>query len=166
MKRFVLHTLAWLLAGTSTAATGAESDARSGLAERGRYLVVVSGCNDCHTPAYMESDGNVPEADWLTGSSVGFQGPWGTSYAANLRLKARDLSEAEWLARARSPMAPPMPWFNLRQMHDDDLRAVYAYLRQLGPSGSAAPGLVPPGAPVATPFIEFVPRTSVAGAGR
>ncbi len=166
MNRFVLCTLGWLLAGVFAPLAGAESDAASELIERGRYLVVVGGCNDCHTPAYMESEGNVPEADWLTGSTVGFQGPWGTSYAANLRLRAGSLTEAEWLARARAPMAPPMPWFNLRQMHDEDLRAVYAYLRKLGPSGSEAPVFVPPGVAVATPYIEFVPRTSVAGAGR
>lgn len=165
MTRFLLFVSGWLLCGAAMAA-GGDGSAPSELIDRGRYLVVVSGCNDCHTPAYMETDGNVPEADWLIGSAVGFQGPWGTSYPANLRLKARDLSEAEWLARARAPMAPPMPWFNLRQMHDDDLRAVYTYLRHLGPSGTVSPGFVPPGTAVVTPYIEFVPRTSVAGAGR
>jgi len=48
--------------------------------ERGKYLVVVGGCNDCHTPNYPETAGKVPEADWLAGSAVGFQGPWGTTY--------------------------------------------------------------------------------------
>jgi len=44
--------------------------------ERGRYLVRIGGCNDCHTAGYLEAAGHSPEADWLTGSAVGFQGPW------------------------------------------------------------------------------------------
>jgi mono/diheme cytochrome c family protein len=43
--------------------------------ERGRYLVSISGCNDCHTGGYAETGGKTPEADWLTGVPVGFSGP-------------------------------------------------------------------------------------------
>lgn len=28
---------------------------------RGRYLVKIAGCNDCHTPGYMQSAGKVDE---------------------------------------------------------------------------------------------------------
>ena len=28
--------------------------------ERGKYLIVVGGCNDCHTPGYLLEDGNSP----------------------------------------------------------------------------------------------------------
>jgi mono/diheme cytochrome c family protein len=38
--------------------------------KRGRYLIQVGGCNDCHTPAYPEKGGKVPEAQWLTGAST------------------------------------------------------------------------------------------------
>ena len=48
--------------------------------------MATSGCNDCHTAGYMQKDGQVPETEWLTGDSMGWQGPWGTTYAANLRL--------------------------------------------------------------------------------
>ncbi len=77
--------------------------------EHGRYLIVTGGCNDCHTPGYPESGGKTPQAEWLTGNAVGFQGPWGTTYPANLRLTVQKMSEAQWLARARQPMRPPMP---------------------------------------------------------
>jgi len=33
------------------------------------------------TAGYPQKAGNVPEHDWLEGDAVGFQGPWGTSYA-------------------------------------------------------------------------------------
>jgi hypothetical protein len=42
---------------------------------QGRYLVMISGCNDCHARGYMQLEAKVPEADWLTGESVGWHGP-------------------------------------------------------------------------------------------
>lgn len=126
--------------------------------ERGRYLVTVSGCNDCHTARYMETGGQVPEAERLAGVPVGFQGPWGTTYPANLRLLMQSLSEEAWLKKARSPMRPPMPWFNLAHMTDDDLRAIYRYVRSLGATGTPAPAYVAPGEKVDTPYFVFVPQ--------
>lgn len=126
--------------------------------ERGKYLVTIGGCNDCHTPRYPESDGKVPESEWLTGVAVGFQGPWGTTYPANLRLALQAMSEDEWLKRARSAMRPPMPWFNLAAMTDADLKAIYRYIRSLGPRGTPAPQYAAPGQTVTTPYIVFVPQ--------
>ncbi len=145
-------TMAW----AGVAAAG--DDAATRMVERGRYLVQIGACNDCHTPNYLETAGQVPEGEWLTGLATGFQGPWGTTYPPNLRLKLRELTEAEWLARARTPMRPPMPWFNLRDMSDDDLRALYRYVRSLPPAGRPAPAYIPPGQPVSTPFYVFVPQ--------
>ena len=139
--------------GIALAAPGGERSI-----ERGRYLVATSGCNDCHTPHYMEKGGQVPEAEWLAGVPVGFQGPWGTTYPANLRLLMQSLSEEAWLKKARSPMRPPMPWFNLAHMTDDDLRAIYRYVRSLGATGAPAPAYVAPGDKVNTPYFVFVPQ--------
>ena len=63
----------------------------------GRYLVIIGGCNDCHTAGYMAQEGNVPESDWLTGSPVGWRGPWGTTYPSNLRLLVQSMSEDAWV---------------------------------------------------------------------
>jgi mono/diheme cytochrome c family protein len=127
-------------------------------AERGHYLVQLGGCNDCHTPGYPEADGKLPEGQWLTGNPVGFRGPWGTSYPANLRLAVRNFTEDQWLAWARAPKRPPMPWFNLRDMTDGDLRSVYRYIKQLGPKGAPAPHYVPPDQTPQTAYIDFVPK--------
>jgi mono/diheme cytochrome c family protein len=113
--------------------------------ERGRYLVVITGCNDCHTPGYMERAGEVDESVWLTGDSVGWNGPWGTTYPSNLRLVAQRLTEAQWLVHARNEWRPPMPWYVNRKMTDADLAAIYRFLRFLGPAGEAAPVALPPG---------------------
>ena len=126
--------------------------------ERGRFLATIGGCNDCHTAGYLQQEGKVPENQWLTGSPVGYQGPWGTTYAANLRLRLADMTEAEWLKAARQPRLPPMPWFNLAALSDDDMRAIYRYVRSLGPAGEPAPAYVAPGGEVTTPFYVFVPQ--------
>lgn len=126
------------------------------LAERGKYLVVIAGCNDCHTPGYLPSEGKTPENLWLTGDSFGWRGPWGTTYASNLRNLVQDMTEKQWISLGKTLKArPPMPWFNLNAMKDDDLRAIYQFIRQLGPGGQAAPEYVPPDQEPAPPFALF-----------
>ncbi|MGZ5229911.1 MAG: cytochrome C [Burkholderiales bacterium] len=125
-------------------------------AQRGKYLVKISGCNDCHTPGYAMSGGKVPESQWLTGDTLGWRGPWGTTYPPNLRLYMRDMSETGWVQRAKSvETRPPMPWFTLRDMTEQDLRAIYKYVSALGPAGEAAPIYVPPGHEPKTPYVQF-----------
>jgi mono/diheme cytochrome c family protein len=155
-KQLTLSVIA-CLALSPVGAGAADQAAQKRQIDRGRYLAIVSGCNDCHTAHYMERAGKVPESEWLTGSAMGFQGPWGTTYPANLRVLAQQMNEAQWLARARSQMRPPMPWFNLARMTDGDLRALYQYLRSLGPRGEPAPVYVEPGVALKTPYINFAP---------
>ena len=122
----------------------------------GRYLVKLGGCNDCHTPGYGPSGGKVPEQDWLVGDKVGWRGPWGTTYPANLRLLSSQMSEQQWLTMARhKEMRPPMPWFTLRDMKTDDLRSVYRFIRALGPKGEPAPAYLPPDQQPQGPVITF-----------
>lgn len=129
--------------------------AMSQQAKRGKYLVQTSGCNDCHTPGYAFSGGKIDEKNWLIGDTLGWRGPWGTTYAANLRLVAQSMTDLQFMARARSELRPPMPWFNLRAMSDGDLKAIYAYLRYLGPSGIAAPAYLSPDKTPTLPFVQF-----------
>lgn len=142
-----------LLAGWMTQAWAGQDDIR-----HGRYLIQISGCNDCHTAGFMQRDGQVAEADWLTGDAMGWQGPWGTTYPSNLRLQVQQMDEQAWVARARLPMRPPMPAPSLRAMTDDDLKAIYRYIKSLGAKGPAAPAYVPPGGKVATPYLELMPK--------
>jgi hypothetical protein len=51
---------------------------------------------------------------------------------------------------------PPMPWFNLNRMSEQDLRAIYRYVRHLGPAGKPAPEYVPPDKTPARPYFQFV----------
>ena len=126
------------------------------LIERGRYLVRITGCNDCHTPGYGQSGGAVPEEDWLIGSPLGFRGDWGTTYASNLRLYMQSISAEQWVKIAKTTQfRPPMPWFNLRDMSERDLRAMYHFMRSLGPAGKAAPNFLPPGESPKGPIVQF-----------
>jgi mono/diheme cytochrome c family protein len=123
---------------------------------RGNYLVRIGGCNDCHTPGYAMTDGKTPQAQWLVGDRLGWRGPWGTTYPANLRLYMQGLTEAQWLTTAKSlKTRPPMPWFSVQQMSDADLRAIYAFVRSLGPAGQPAPAYVPPDKEPPQPFVLF-----------
>jgi mono/diheme cytochrome c family protein len=126
------------------------------IVERGRYLSKIGGCNDCHTPGYLLSEGKTPEKLWLTGDSFGWRGPWGTTYPANLRLFVSSLTEDQWVSTAKSLKArPPMPWFNLNAMEENDLRALYQFIRYLGPDGAPAPAYVPPDKEPNPPYALF-----------
>lgn len=98
-------------------------------------------------------------AEWvlMTPGATAFIGPWGSSYAANLTPDATGIGnwsyeqfeialrqgKAKGIA-ANRPMLPPMPWQNLSAMPDEDLRALFAYLKSLSPVENAVPQPVPP----------------------
>ncbi len=131
--------------------------------EAGRYLVKIAGCNDCHTPGYVEgiamTGRAMPEADWLQGGDVGFSGPWGVSYPSNLRLAVQNMTETQFLELARAGQGrPPMPWPSLQAMSDRDLKAIYAYIKSLGPRGQPAPAALSPDVAPDRPHIVFVPQ--------
>jgi mono/diheme cytochrome c family protein len=124
--------------------------------ERGRYLAQVAGCNDCHTSGYLMSNGRIPESRWLLGDSFGWRGPWGTTYPSNLRLFLKGMSEDQWVQVARTlKRRPPMPWYTLNMMHEDDLRALYRFIRSLGDPGKPAPAYVPPDQEPSPPYALF-----------
>jgi mono/diheme cytochrome c family protein len=94
-------------AAPSTAAKPAAAPKpAAGAVARGKYLVTIGGCNDCHTPPKMGPNGPEPDMDrmlsghpadvtlppapalqggWLAVSTMtAWSGPWGTSYTRNL----------------------------------------------------------------------------------
>jgi mono/diheme cytochrome c family protein len=125
--------------------------------ERGKYIVDIGGCNDCHTKGFAEAGGKAAAADLLKGDTLGYRGPWGTTYPTNLRLSIGGLTENAWVTRAKSlNTRPPMPWFNVRAMTDADLRAMYQYIKSLtGGNGTAAPAFLPPDKAPPQPYIQW-----------
>lgn len=155
----IVKTLAVLVAAACLAGMAEAADNASGTlpadVTRGKYLVQVAGCNDCHTAGYAETGGKVEESKWLLGDRLGWRGPWGTTYATNLRLAVKEMTAEQFVARSRSPLRPPMPWFNLVAMRDGDVKAIYAYLKHLGPAGEPAPDYLTPDKTPAGPVVTF-----------
>jgi hypothetical protein len=156
LRHFIVAATALLLGGA-----GPNTPAISGGSElaRGEYLVTIAGCNDCHTVGWNQAPGQVPVARRLTGNPVGWHGPWGTSYAVNLRLLVSRMTADAWVTYIGGMQSrPPMPWFNMKSMAESDLRAMYAYIHSLGPAGEATPEPLPPGEVPKTPYLNAVPQ--------
>lgn len=135
------------------------------LLARGEYLVRTTGCNDCHTAGYAEAQGEVDKAQWLMGSPLGFRGPWGTTYPSNLRLKLAEMTEQQWLDYSATLRTRPlMPDFALRAMAAEDRRAIFHFVRSLGPGGQPAPAYVPPGQIPQPPYFDLVVPSAAQGA--
>ena len=108
--------------------------------DRGKYMITTGHCNNCHTAGYAAKEGRVPEDQWLLGNPVGWRSKEGTVFAPNLRIYVQTMPLASWLVAARNtrPRAP-MPWWSVRETSDEDLKAMYWYMRSLQPVGRPAP---------------------------
>ncbi len=154
-----LLVVVWVIPSLAVAQAGTP-DLDPKVVERGKYLSKVSGCNDCHTSGYLLNSGNIPEDQWLLGDQFGWRGPWGTTYASNLRIFMSGITEDAWVQVARFLKSrPPMPWFTLNEMEEADLRAIYQFVRSLGPVGEPAPGFVPPDQEPSLPYALFLSQT-------
>jgi hypothetical protein len=142
------------------AAIPGAGQAQTGISvERGLYVSIIAGCHDCHTEGYVESGGKIDPSKAMKGNpSLGWRGPWGTSYADNLRLKAYIRDEDGFVEGMRIVETyPPMPWYNLRVMEESDLRSLYRYLISLGDPGLPVP--LRSTAEPKTPYIIIAPPT-------
>lgn len=155
---FALVVLALVAATATPGRAGEDAPHVTGgtAVHRGAYLVTIGGCNDCHTPGWMQHPGEISTAQRLTGNPVGWHGPWGTSFASNLRLLAANMSAKQWsrLIATFHPL-PPMPAYNVKSMSKSDQLAIFAYIKSLGPAGKPAPAALPPGPPPAPPYFSL-----------
>ena len=143
--------------------------------ERGRYLVGITGCHDCHSPKVAGTMKPVPET-MLSGRPqttkvpsatpgevhasedlTAWTGGWGQSVASNLTpdpatgigMRYTEAKFVQTMRTGKKPegvaVMPPMPVDVYVNMKDDDLKAIYAYLRTLKPIRNAVrAGLTPP----------------------
>ena len=133
---------------------------------RGRYLVTIMSCNDCHTPGYFYG---VPDTmRMLSGSDLGWVGPWGVVHARNITPDSAT-GIGTWtkeqivhaLRSGNTPdgsqLAPIMPWMNYSSIIDEnDAMAIASYLKSLPPvthknMDRQPPGQKPVGATIAFP---------------
>ncbi|WP_207308770.1 c-type cytochrome [Marinobacter caseinilyticus] len=158
MKGSLLLAVTLSLCAILPAAMLADSSSRDqAQIDRGRYLIMMSGCNDCHSSGYMPSEGTLPESQWLMGDTLGWHGPWGTTYPINLRLFASQMDEDEWVSVVTTAKPrPPMPWWALHEMEEQDVRAIYAFIRSLPVEGTEAPAALEPGVTPKTAYFQLV----------
>lgn len=147
-------------------AAGRKADAREARVERGRYLTLMGACNDCHTPGTFYG---APDYDrTLSGSEIGWVGPWGVTFPRNLTPDAETgigaWSEEDIVNAIRtgvrpdgSVILPPMPWPMYATMTDDDAYAIAAYLKSIAPVKHRAPDRIAPGVAYDGPAFHIPP---------
>lgn len=123
--------------------------------ERGKFLVSIIPCTDCHTPGTFLGK---PDMDrFLGGSEVGFEVPGlGVFYGSNL-TPDKETGLGDWsdedIAKAITTgvrpdgriLAPPMPVDQFKHMTHADALAIAAYLKTLPPVKHAVAGPFGPG---------------------
>ena len=123
--------------------------------EVGRYLAVIALCNDCHTANWLPK-ADVPVEQWLAGNPVGWEGSWGGTFPSNLRLRAQEWTEDQWVQTLKTRKErEPMPWSAVNQMSENDARALYRFLKSLGPTGEHMPAPIGPGEPITERYTSL-----------
>lgn len=100
-----------------------------------------------------------PGTPWIAHTNehlTAWSGPWGVSYAPNLTpdqnsgmgawtedIFVKALRSGKHMGTSR-PILPPMPWNWYSQLPDDDLKAIFAYLRSIPPISNHVPAPVGP----------------------
>jgi len=110
----------------------------STLERRGEYLTTLASCAECHTPLVR---GMPDQTRAFAGGQV-FKGPWGTATSANITPDKTGISyynEKLFIEALRTgtvmgrQLNPIMPWDGYRHTTDEDLKAIFAYLRTVKP---------------------------------
>lgn len=93
----------------------------------------------------------------VTADMTAWAGPWGISYSANLTPDETGIgswSEDQFIRAIREgkskgleggrQLLPPMPWQSFGQMRDEELKAIFAYLKSIKPISNVVPPPAPP----------------------
>lgn len=106
------------------------------------------------------------EGPWgitVSNTFTAWSGPWGTTYTMNITpdsltgigtwtedIFVKTIRTGKHWGTSR-PIMPPMPWENYAKLPDEDLKAIYAYLRTIPPIRNQVPAYEPPtSAPLAS----------------
>ena len=101
----------------------------------------------------------LPAGPWAmnaSGTMTAWSGPWGVSFTANLTPDKEtglgDWTEEMFIATMKTgrhqgkgrPLLPPMPYFNLQKLTDEDIKSVFAYLQSLPAISNRVPAPIDP----------------------
>ncbi len=159
--------LAALIAVAAFALPPARPHAQETELARGKYLVGISGCNDCHTPGYFL--GKPDMVRFLGGSEVGFEIPGlGIFHGPNLTSDP-ETGLGTWskddvvtaITTGRRPdgriLAPAMPWHAFATLTAEDAQAIAAFVKSLPPVTNKVPGPFGPSEKPTSFVLRVVP---------
>ncbi len=164
-----MRTSAWIaLAAVAAAATAATVLARAdSQIDRGKYLVSLGGCNDCHTPGYFL--GKPDMTKYLGGSEVAFEIPGLGAFAGRNITPDKETGIGNWtreqiaaaIQTGKCPdgrtLAPIMPWHEFANLTKDDATAIAAFLQSLPPVKHQVAGPFGPGQKVSAFLYRVLP---------
>ncbi len=135
--------------------------------ERGKYLVTIGGCTDCHTPGSLL--GKPDMARFLGGSEVGFAIPGLGVFPGRNLTPDKETGLGNWTSKQIITaittgvrpdgriLAPIMPWRELAHLSKSDQLALVAYLKSLKPVKNAVAGPFGPGETPTTFVMTVIP---------
>jgi mono/diheme cytochrome c family protein len=133
--------------------------------QRGKYLVSITGCSDCHTPGGMLGQPDMQR--YLGGSDVGFAIPGVGIYVGPNLTPDKDTGLGSWtrdqvIAAIRTGRRPDgrmlsevMPFPGFSHLTDEDVQAIAAFLESLPAVKNKVPGPFGP-KEKATTFVSVV----------
>jgi len=134
---------------------------------RGKYLVTIGGCTDCHTPGYFLGEPDMSR--YLGGSDVGFEVPGLGVFVGRNLTPDRETGLGDWtdeqIAKALTTgerpdgrqLAPIMPYHAYANLTEEDVQAIVAFLRSIPPVKNEVPGPFDPGEEVPTFMLRTLP---------
>jgi len=145
-----LAAVSALLVGVALCVPLGTAKAASSQVQRGKYLVSIIPCTDCHTPGTFLGKPDMKR--YLGGSEVGFEIPGlGVFYGPNL-TPDKETGLGNWtkeqiataITTGKRPdgriLAPPMPVASFKFLTKSDALAIAAYLKTLPPIKNKVPG--------------------------
>jgi len=135
--------------------------------DRGKYLVTIASCNDCHTPGYFL--GKPDMTRFLGGSDVGFELPGLGVFVGRNLTPDKETGLGDWtvpqiveaLQEGHRPdgreLAPIMPWRAFANFTKRDAHAIAVFLKSLPPVKNAVPGPFGPGEKAPVFVMKVVP---------
>lgn len=120
---------------------------------RGRYLVVIAGCSDCHTPGALLGAADMKR--YLAGSDVGFSIPGAGVFVGQNLTPDKETGIGDWTSEQivtaiRAGKRPDgrelsgvMPWAAFSHLTGDDAQAIAAFLKSIPPVNNKNAGPIP-----------------------
>jgi mono/diheme cytochrome c family protein len=173
MKRLLYVALAGAtLAAVATTATLLPKARAESQLDRGKYLVVVASCNDCHTPGFFL--GKPDMSKYLGGSDVGFEIPGLGVFAGRNITPDKETGVGSWtdeqiaiaITTGKRPdgreLAPIMPYHAFSYMTKEDVAAIIAFLHSIPAVKNQVAGPFKPGDKVPIFVFRVLPPGEVA----